>query len=128
MRRFLLALALLGALSGCASSSTGSVTGGIDPCSGLGIATTPRYVAGTVTVLKGTVGWQDVNGSATDVFPTIVVAQQEMGVNGRYDFTLAPGEYVLRARFSVASDVTPWVQVTVRTGQALHADITNACK
>jgi hypothetical protein len=128
VRRSLLALALLGALSGCASSNTGTVTGGIDPCSGLPMAGAPRYVAGTVTVLQGTVGWQSVNGTATDVFPTTVVAQQQVGVNGTYDFTLAPGEYVLQAHFLVSSDVVPWAQITVRAGQTLHADITNSCK
>jgi hypothetical protein len=126
VRKAPLAIVLLGALSGCASSNTGTVTGGIEPCSGLGGG--PRYAAGTVTVLQGTVGWRTVDGSTVDVFPTTDVTQQTVGTNSTYSFSLQPGQYVLQARFSTPSDIVPWVQVTVRSGETVHADIVNSCK
>ena len=130
MRTALVALALLGALSGCGSpnAGTGTVIGGIEPCSGLLLQGGPQYAAGTVTVLQGTVGWQNVGGSTKDVFPTTVVAQQTVGTNSTYSFSLQPGQYVLQAQFSTPSDVVPWAQVTVHVGETVHADITNACK
>jgi hypothetical protein len=104
------------------------VTGGIDPCEGILIPGGPRYAAGSVTVLRGRVTWKriDRNSFAT-AFPTHVVAKVSVARNATYRFVLAPGHYVLRARFPPPSNVYPFVQVALKSGEAVHIDIPNMC-
>ncbi len=133
-----------GLLAGCASSTAdhrapdtpasvpsgmGAVIGGIDPCSGLPIVGGPRYAAGTVTVLKGTVSWEPTGpGTSAAVFPATVAASQSLAENATYRFVLAPGTYVLRAGFPPPANVEPYATVTVLAGRTLHVDIPNMCK
>jgi len=104
--------------------TTGTVTGGITPCSGILVPSGPHYAAGTVTVLKG----QIVAGSAGRlVIPTTVVARQSVTTNAMYRFVLEPGPYVLQAQFSPPSNILPFARVTVHAGDDLHVDIPNMC-
>lgn len=106
------------------------VTGGIRPCSGLpprmgrGL---PRYAAGTVLVLRGRLAWRkDRRGIRTLILPHHVVARETVKVNHLYRFALPPGSYVLTARLPHA-DERPFVQIRVKEGVDIHADIPNMC-
>ena len=118
------------AIASCQSSSPppGFVIGGIAPCSGLPpnlVPNLPRYAAGTVTVLRGQVH----ESAAQIVLPTTVVTQETVGTNEQYEFTLAPGQYVLRVLYAGAATPGPgWLSITVKSGQTLRADFPNACK
>jgi hypothetical protein len=131
----LLLLAVLGALSGCASSNLATVTGGIEPCNALGVPGQPEYAGGTVTVLQGSITWRPTTpGAEVQVLPTRVVAREQVSVNSLYVFTLPPGDYVLQAQFPAAADISPTLPgisptlaVTVHAGERLRADIPNQC-
>jgi len=105
------------------------VVGGIAPCEGIPVHGGPRYAAGTVTVLKGRVTWKRIDGqSRRPVFPTHVVADARVATNGMYRFILAPGHYVLRARYQQPANVHPYVQVALKPGRVVHVDIPNICR
>jgi hypothetical protein len=131
MLRRVLALgvaALAAAMAGCSPGNTGTVTGGIIPCSGLPLLGEPHYAAGIVTVLEGQIHWRTTGpGTSVQVFPTTVVVTEQVGVDTSYDFVLPAGDYVLRARFPVPRTIAPWVSVTVHAGQTEHIDIPNLC-
>jgi hypothetical protein len=104
------------------------VTGGIIPCAGIPDPNGPYYAAGTVTVLRGQVSWQNEGpGYFADVLPTRVVAGERVAANGTYLFVLEPGEYVLEAQFPPPSNVLPYTAVTVNAGDNLRVDIPNMC-
>ena len=120
--------ALAATTAGCATADTGTVTGGIIPCSALPVSGEPLYAAGTVTVLEGQVHWRSTSpGTSVQVLPTTVVVTEHVGVDTSYDFTLRPGDYVLRARFAPPATVEPSASVTVHAGQTEHIDIPNMC-
>jgi hypothetical protein len=130
-------VAMLALMAACGANpavhqGTGVVTGGIMPCSGLAPSmdpNLPHYAAGTVTVLKGKVTWQTTGpGVKQAVFPTTVVASERVSTNQRYSFTLAPGDYVLRARFLSPGNVVPWTSLTVQGGRTVRRDVPNMCK
>ncbi len=124
----LMAPLLLAAMAGCSPANTGTVTGGIIPCSALPLAGEPQYAAGAVTVLEGQVHWRSTGlGTSAIVFPTTVIVTEHVGVDASYDFILGPGDYVLRARFPPPANIEPWVSVTVHAGQTQHVDIPNSC-
>jgi hypothetical protein len=120
--------ALAAAMAGCSPGNTGTVTGGIIPCSGLPLSGEPHYAAGIVTVLAGQIHWRTTGpGTSVQVFPTRVVVAEQVGVDTSYDFVLPPGDYVLRARFPPPANVEPSVSVTIHAGQTEHIDIPNLC-
>jgi hypothetical protein len=124
----LLAVLLLIAMAGCSPGNTGTVTGGIIPCSALGIAGEPHYAAGIVTVLEGQLHVRSTGrGTSMIVLPMTVVVAEQVGVDATFDFILKPGDYVLRARFPVPRTIAPWVSVTVHAGQTGRIDIPNMC-
>ena len=131
MLRRVLALgvaALAAAMAGCSPGNTGTVTGGIIPCSGLPLSGEPHYAAGIVTVLEGQIHWRTTGpGTSVQVLPTTVVVTEQVGVDTSYDFFLPAGDYVLRARFPEPRTIAPWVSVTVPAGQTEHIDIPNLC-
>lgn len=106
------------------------VLGGIQPCSGLPpqrVRARPRYAAGTVSVLAGRLSWGPWrHGTRALIYPRHIVAQQTVRVNAMYRFALLPGHYVLTARLPHAN-VRPFVQIVVREGTTVHADIPNMC-
>jgi hypothetical protein len=106
----------------------GLVVGGIIPCQGIIFAGGPHYAAGTVTVLAGSVGWENAGPSYGFVFPTAVAAQQTVTTNSSYQFVLAPGHYVLRAKYPPPGNGEPFIEVTVKAGATVHTDIPNICK
>ena len=111
-----------------AAPSTGTLTGGIDPCEGIPIPGGPKYAAGTVVVLRGTVTWRTTGpGTSALVLPTQVVASESVKVDQTYSFRLPPGSYVLVAHFPPPSNVTPFVSVTVTAGTSQSANIPNMC-
>jgi hypothetical protein len=84
-------------------------------------------VAGTVFVLEGHVTWGRWRlGFRPLNFPRHVVAKETVRANTMYRFVLFPGQYVLTARLP-NSDVNPFVQIEVKEGIAVHADIPNMC-
>jgi hypothetical protein len=124
----LIALLLLVAAAGCAGGNTGTVTGGIIPCTALGYPGEPHYAAGIVTVLEGQLHMRSTGpGSSVAVLPTTVVATERVGVNDSHRFPLPPGDYILRAHFPPPANIEQWTAVTVRAGQTEHVDIPNTC-
>ena len=105
------------------------LTGGVDPCFGLPPTPGgPTYAAAYVTVSAGVVTWVPSGpGALQAVFPNSVAASQDVGTNATFTFTLAPGPYVLRARFA-SGNVEPFVDATVAAGVVTRKDIPNACK
>jgi hypothetical protein len=96
------------------------VTGGIIPCSGLPDPNGPRYSAGTVSVLKGQVGWNSTGqGNLREVLPTEVVARQRVGPNETYRFVLEPGRYVIQSGV--------YASVTLQPGDDVYVDVPNLC-
>ncbi len=114
------------AVTSCQPSqvTTGTVTGGIIPCSGILVPSGPHYAAGTVTVLKGQIVG---GGTGRLVMPTTAVARQSVATDAMYRFVLEPGPYVLQAQFPPPSNVLPFASVTVHAGDELHVDIPNMC-
>jgi hypothetical protein len=102
--------------------------GGIVPCAALGPPMGEQYAAGTVSVLEGHVTWRTTGpGNSVLVFPTAVAAQETVGTNASYQFALPPGAYVLQARFPPPANVTPFIGVTVKSGNTEQVDIPNMC-
>jgi hypothetical protein len=130
---------LMLSLVGCQASPTvspaatiptgnGVVVGGIDACSGLPLLTNPGFVAGTVTVLRGTVSYvPEADGASTDVLPKETVAFQSVAKHQRYRFTLAPGNYVLTARYASGGNVEPWAPIIIRADKVTKMSIPNMC-
>ncbi len=141
MRWWLVAMltGTVASLSGCGAAANASITrtmpdgdgvvvGGIDGCSALAIARNPGFVAGTVTVLRGTVALlPEGHGSFAQVLPTDAVATETVARHQRYWFALPPGQYVLTARYSERSNVTPWIPVTLRRGKTTIQSIPDEC-
>ncbi|MGO8687139.1 MAG: hypothetical protein ACLQT7_08155 [Candidatus Dormibacteria bacterium] len=128
MRVALAAVLLMASASACSGPTTGVVSGGIQPCSALAIAHEPRYAPGTVTVLRGEVGRRSTGpGSWSTVLPTQVVASQQVGLDATYTFALRPGAYVVVGRQAGLANAPRWIEVTVRAGQTVDADIPNDC-
>jgi hypothetical protein len=121
-------LAVLGIGYGAlAVSSRGIVVGGLDSCSAIPAPDQPRYAAGTVAVLKGHIAWRAAGSDhAVAVFPTVVVDQRDVGVNGMYLFVLDKGDYVLRGNYRSAT-ATPWIELTVTPGTVAYVDVPNMC-
>ncbi len=95
-RATLVGAVFIGLLCGCAPPTTGTVTGGIAPCSALGAPGEPQYAAGTVVVLQGTIRRQSTGpGSWREILPAHVVTAESVGVNQTYSFQLKPGSYLL---------------------------------
>jgi hypothetical protein len=122
-----LGLALVSIATGSAfipvpPSVNGVVSGGIVPCSALPSPDSPRYAAGTVTVLKGQVGWASTgSGNAVNILPATVVARERVVTDATYWFELPPGQYVLEA------NEAQYASVTVHAGDNLSVDIPNPC-
>jgi hypothetical protein len=120
------ALLLLSSAAFAVPDVKGVVTGGITPCSGIPIPSSPHYAAGRVTVLKGHVTWKSTDrGYVQDILPATVVAQQSVDANTTYRFVLEPGAYVLKA--SLQADYSPYVSVTVQPSDDVYVDIPNMC-
>ena len=114
-------------LSPIQPQGTAIVTGGIMPCDPLGI-TGGRYVAGTATVLNGSVTWKSAdNGVLQDVLPPHAVASETVPVDGSFLFYLEPGPYVLVGQYAAGSMVTPWVEIHVAAGSPMQVDIPDVC-
>jgi sulfite exporter TauE/SafE len=115
-------------LSPIQPEGTAVVTGGIMPCSGLGIIGGPHYAAGTATVLKGLIAWKSVgHGTLQEMLPPNVVTSETVPVDGSFLFYLEPGAYVLVGHYASGSTVTPWVEINVAAGSSRQVDIPNMC-
>lgn len=129
LRLWLIALASTSlVIASCVQSpgSKGLVVGGISRCDAHGVPG-PMYVAGSVTVYRGHVTWRSIgSGNSQAVFPSDSVATQTVSDNGLYQFTLDPGDYVLRGRYT-SGNVQPFIAVTVKSGSTTRADIPNQC-
>lgn len=108
----------------------GSVTGYLDACSGLGLATLQSpYAAGTVTALSGHIRWVAVApGQWRESIPTIVTARSVVTPELPFRFVLPSGGYVLRGSYGPGSDVFPTVSVVVRAGRTIQLNIPDECK
>lgn len=122
LRRYLPLVGLI-AVTGCSqaghpATSDGSVgtlhsravvTGGIAWCDGLGVDHDPqhRYMAGTVTVLKGQIRVSRSPGKNGMTIPTQVIDRETVARNRKYRFELPPGHYVLSAHFPPPRNYAP---------------------
>ena len=108
------------------TARTGGVTGYIDPCEGIDIGL--PYAAGTVTALRGQETWKpDGHGTDRLQFPATVAARQHVGANHKFHFDLAPGQYVLLARYDRGNG-TSFLDVSIAAGRVLHRDLPDLCK
>jgi hypothetical protein len=108
------------------TAHTGGVTGYIDPCEGVG--TGLPYAAGTVMALRGRETWKpDGHGTDRLQFPAAVAARQHVGESHKFDFDLAPGQYVLVARYDRGNGMT-FLDVSVAAGRVLDRDLPDLCK
>lgn len=108
----------------------GVVLGGIDFCSGLPttMVKNPGFVAGTVTVWRGTMSFvPQPDGVTKYVLPTEWAASQTVPKHQEYRFVLAPGQYILVGSYTGHSNITPLVAVVVRLGKATRRNIPNEC-
>lgn len=105
------------------ASGEGAVVGGIAFCGGVVPTVHPRFVAGTVVVLRGSMSSVAVSPGVTRAgLPPVEVAVEEVGVNQKFGFVLASGSYVLSAG-------APWapVDVGVRSGETSWRTIPGGC-
>ena len=101
----------------------GAVVGGIGFCGGVVPKVHPRFVAGTVVVLRGSISSVAASPGVTRmVLPQAEVASEKVGANQEFRFLLAPGSYILSAG-------APWapVAVTVRSQQTSWHTIPGLC-
>ena len=110
------------------TAHTGGVTGYIDPCEGILIGTGLPYAAGTVTALRGRETWKPGgDGTYRLQLPPTVAARQHIAQNRKFYFDLAPGRYVLVARYDRGNAMT-FLDVSIVAGRVLHRDLPNLCK
>jgi hypothetical protein len=108
------------------TAHAGGVTGYIDPCEGIG--TGLPYAAATVMALRGRETWKpDGHGTRRLQFPATVAARQHVGENHQFHFDLAPGRYVLLARYDRGNGMS-FLDVSIAAGRVLHRDLPNLCK
>lgn len=108
------------------TAHTGGVTGYIDPCEG--INTGLPYAAGTVTALRGQATWEPAGDRTYRLqLPATVAARQHVGQNRKFYFHLAPGRYVIVARYDRGNAMT-FLDVSIVAGRVLHRDLPNVCK
>ena len=126
--RILGAVAVAAGLASCAPpDGKGAIVGGIAPCQGVVVSGGPQFAAGTVTVLRGRVRWQDEGGGLSQaVFPAAVAGVETIATNELFHFDLEPGAYVVRARYPTGNAM-PFISVTVTSGVTTRDDIPNEC-
>jgi len=108
------------------TAHTGAVTGYIDPCEGITVGL--PHAAGTVTALRGRETWKpDGPGTWRLQLPATVAARQHVAENHQYYFDLAPGQYVLEARYDRGNAMS-FLDVSIAAGRVLHRDLPNLCK
>lgn len=108
------------------TAHTGEVTGYIDPCEGIDIGL--PYAAGTVTALSGRPTWKpDGHGTSRLQLPATVAARQHVDENHTFRFDLAPGQYVLMARYDGGNAVS-FLDVTIAAGRDLNRNLPDLCK
>jgi hypothetical protein len=109
------------------AARTGRVTGYIDACAGAALSG-PRYVAGTVTALRGRYTWKDDGrGTRRLELPATAAARQHVAAGHTFSFDLAVGQYVLVAPVGGRGDLS-FVDVTVTASRVLHQDLPDLCK
>ena len=110
------------------TARTGGVTGYIDPCEGILIGTGLPYAAATVTALRGRETWEPASdGTYRLQLPATVAARQHVGQNQKFHFDLAPGRYVLVARYDRGNAMT-FLDVSVVAGRVLDRNLPNLCQ
>jgi len=113
---------------------TGAVTGYIQPCNGLGIplhTSTGALLfsaAATVEALRGQEHLKPVgHGTWLLVLPAVVAEQESVTQNQQFRFGhLAPGRYVIRARYS-GGNVSTYLNLLVAAGKVVDVDLPNTC-
>jgi hypothetical protein len=116
------------------AAPAGAVTGYIQPCNALGIplhTSTGALLfsaAATVEALRGQEHWMPVgHGTWLLVLPALVAARESVAQNQQFRFGhLAPGRYVIRARYS-GGNVSTYLNVLVAAGKVVDVDLPNIC-
>jgi uncharacterized membrane protein len=67
-------------------------------------------------------------GEQKVILPTDVVARQHVNENGRYQFELAPGRYVLAATYDAGSAGRTFLDVSVPSGAMLQRNLPDVCR
>jgi hypothetical protein len=113
---------------------TGTVTGYIQPCSGLG---SPMYTstgarlfsaAAVVEALPGQTNSKPIgHGVYQLVLPAVVAARERVAQNQQFRLgNLVPGRYVILARYT-GGNVSTLLEVSVTPGQVAEVDLPNTC-
>src|ERR1700722_16814090 len=106
-------------VGGIISTTSGVVTGGIEPCVG-GISssgTTPPFAAGVVAAVRGSLTSKAIGSDEfRELIPTGPTIRARVQAGGRFRFVLAPGHYVLYLSQSMSQGTTAsyWAPIDVR--------------
>ena len=119
---------------GSGAASTGTVTGYIQPCSGLPFPLfTPTgarlfSAAATVEALRGKEYLKPVGGGISDwIFPAVVAARERVSQNQKFRLGgLSPGRYVILAHYTGGNTIT-WWDVSVVAGRMADVNLPNTC-
>ena len=77
--------------------------------------------------LRGRETWKpDGHGTYQLQLPATVAARQHVGENQKFYFDLAPGRYVLVARYDRGNGMS-FLDVSIAAGRVLHRDVPNLC-
>ena len=113
------------------AAQTGTVTGYIRPCSGLGTSdmAPPFSAAATVEALPG---WEHMEPTGHGVYhlvlPTMIAARESVTQNQKFRLDhLAPGHYVILARYADGNGTTS-VDVSLAPGQVADVLLPDLCK
>jgi hypothetical protein len=99
------------------------VAAGVQRCVVTSSKTSPGVVTGIAAMCSGPFGLPPYNVEARLLQGKRVVAHQTYIGNRFFRFSVAPGNHVVNSDQSYAVPV----HVTVRSGQAVHADVNSAC-
>jgi hypothetical protein len=116
-------------------AGTGTVTGYIQPCSGLGFparTSTGAPLFSAAAVVEALLGHEYLkpagDGTYRVVLPTVVAARERVSQNQQFRLDdLAPGQYLILAQYA-GGNVSTSLEVSVVPGQVAHIDLPNTCK
>jgi len=117
-----------GSSAGSSLASTGTVTGYIEPCAGLGLPGAAKlpHPGGTVRALAGRISWRPIPGGSKLVLPAVAAATERISAGQKYLFRLAPGHYVIAAHYD--GGAFSFVSVSVRAGLTMNRNLPDLCK
>ena len=114
---------------------TGTVTGYIQPCSGIGFpvdASTGVRLFSAAALVEALPGQEHPETAADGTYrvalPAVVASRERVSQNEAFELDdLAPGRYVILAQYA-GGNVSTYVDVSVASGQVVMVVLPNTCK